>query len=90
MKHDPRDFQRNTTGLLKPKSTWQLGKTQTIRIPIALAPRLLQIARDIDNGCYSSLEDKLTTIIAKVNTKEKGYTSNSATKLIADIKALIS
>jgi len=31
-------------------STWKLGKTKTVRVPIALADRLLEIARAMDDG----------------------------------------
>ena len=31
-------------------STWNLGKTKTIRIPIAISQELIQIARRIDEG----------------------------------------
>ena len=32
----------------KPK--WKLGKTQTIRVPIAIAKQVLKIAHQIDEG----------------------------------------
>jgi len=32
------------------KPTWNLGKTTTIRVPIALAEQLRQIARKLDNN----------------------------------------
>lgn len=31
-------------------STWNHGKTKTIRVPIALADQLLEVARDMDKG----------------------------------------
>ena len=30
--------------------TWNLGKTKTVRIPVAISEELIQIARQIDNG----------------------------------------
>jgi hypothetical protein len=38
----------NTLRPYKPK--WRSGATQTIRVPIALADRLLDIAKRLDNG----------------------------------------
>lgn len=32
------------------KSTWEHGKTKSIRVPIALAEEILQIARQLDQG----------------------------------------
>ena len=32
------------------KSTWNLGKTKTIRVPIAISDLLVDIARTIDEG----------------------------------------
>lgn len=32
------------------KSSWNLGKTQTMRVPILLKDRLMKIARHIDDG----------------------------------------
>jgi hypothetical protein len=31
-------------------STWNYGKTKTIRVPVALADRLLEVARAMDEG----------------------------------------
>ena len=42
----PRGGRRSTTW----SPTWNLGKTTTIRIPIAISQELLQIARKIDDG----------------------------------------
>jgi hypothetical protein len=39
------------------RSSWHLGKTCTIRIPIEIKDRLLDIAKHIDNGGYISLSD---------------------------------
>lgn len=33
-----------------PASSWRLGSTRTIRVPIVLADFLLKLARQIDNG----------------------------------------
>lgn len=38
---------RNNAGA---KSTWLHGKTKTIRVPIDLADRLMEIARELDEG----------------------------------------
>jgi hypothetical protein len=43
----PRGGRRPGSG---PKSSWNYGPTTTIRVPIALAARLLEIARCMDDG----------------------------------------
>ena len=39
------------------RSTWNLGKTTTIRVPVVLAEQLRQLARRIDNGLEASSID---------------------------------
>jgi len=43
----PRGGRRDGAG---GSSTWNQGKTKTIRVPIALADQLLEVARAMDNG----------------------------------------
>ena len=47
----------NEESLIKYKPKWRHGKTQTIRVPIAIAPLVLEAAREIDsNGGVSLLQ----------------------------------
>ncbi|MBE9129455.1 MULTISPECIES: hypothetical protein [unclassified Coleofasciculus] len=41
------NIQRGSRG---PAPHWNLGRTKTIRVPIAIADRLIEIARKIDRG----------------------------------------
>lgn len=41
---------RNSTTWNEIKGTWQHGKTQTIRVPVALAPKILKLGRLLDTG----------------------------------------
>jgi hypothetical protein len=41
---------KNKTTWQDIEGTWRSGKTKTIRVPIALAPQLLKIARLLDTG----------------------------------------
>lgn len=42
---------KGNTATLKPYAPqWNFGKTQTIRVPIKLAPQVLEFARALDNG----------------------------------------
>jgi hypothetical protein len=41
------DIQRGSRG---PAPNWNLGRTRTIRVPIAIADQLMEIARRIDSG----------------------------------------
>ncbi|MBD2069800.1 hypothetical protein H6F93_20170 [Leptolyngbya sp. FACHB-671] len=43
-----------------PAPQWNLGRTRTIRVPIAIADQLLGIARRIDQGEAAELEVLLT------------------------------
>jgi len=47
----PRGGLREGAGL---RPTWNRGKTQTIRVPIVLADRLLEIARKLDSSEVSN------------------------------------
>ena len=81
----------NTANLLPYKSTWNSGATKTIRVPVALADSVLAYARALDGGELPQPEnnsDAIAAIIAKVEAKEPGYRSNSATKLIKDLRSL--
>lgn len=44
----PRRIDGSTDHLLKPK--WKQGRTRTIRVPVALAEQLLEIAHRLDDG----------------------------------------
>ncbi len=46
----PRGGARPNSG---PSPIWKHGKTKTIRVPIALADRLLEVARIMDEQLYS-------------------------------------
>jgi hypothetical protein len=41
------NIQRGSRG---PAPNWNLGRTKTIRVPIAIAEQLLEIARKMDRG----------------------------------------
>lgn len=76
---------------IKPK--WIHGATKTIRVPVILADRILELAKALDSGEAianpdHNLSDAIAAIVAKVEAKEPGYRSNSATKLIKDLKEL--
>jgi len=43
----PRGGSRSGAGVI---STWKQGRTKTIRIPISLADRLIEVARAMDEG----------------------------------------
>ncbi len=81
----------NTQNLTPYKSKWKNGKTKLIRVPEVLADKILVLAHQLDDGInfnYSPVTEKIKNIIDKINKKEKGYKSNSASALIRDLKAL--
>lgn len=57
----PRGGARENSGR-KPK--WNLGETKAIRIPVAIADTILEIARRLDDG-----ENPESIIIPKANAK---------------------
>lgn len=79
---------------LKPyEGKWQSGKTQTIRVPIALTEQILAYARALDAGNSLVTEDSssnidLAELKVKVEAKEAGFRANSASKLISALKVI--
>ena len=78
---------------LKPyQNKWRSGKTQTIRVPVALAEQILAVARQMDAGDSPVTEDELviglTKLRDKIEAKEPGYKVNSASKLISALKPI--
>lgn len=81
----------NTENLIPYKSKWKNGKTKLIRVPEVLADKILVLAHQLDDGIIltkSHVTENLNLLIDKINRKEKGYKSNSASALIRDLKAL--
>ncbi|MEG4251414.1 hypothetical protein [Microcoleus sp. Pol10D4] len=79
---------------LKPyESKWRSGKTQTIRVPVALAEQILVVARQMDAGESLVTQDEslsyLRILKVKIEAKEPGYRANSASKLISDLKLIL-
>lgn len=81
---------------LKPnKSHWNNPETTTIRIPKIFKNQLIKYAKNLDNKKKtlrtnnSAVTQELENILEKINNKEKGYKSNSASKLINDLKFII-
>lgn len=78
---------------LKPyENKWHSGKTQTIRVPIALAEQILIAAHKMDTNESLVTEDEiinyLIEIKAKIEAKDAGFRANSASKLISALKVI--
>jgi hypothetical protein len=78
---------------LKPyDNKWRSGKTQTIRVPIALAEQILIAAHKMDTDETLVTEDEMINYLielkAKIEAKEAGYRANSASKLISALKVI--
>lgn len=79
---------------LKPyKSQWKSGQTQTIRVPIALADRLLSIARRLDNNesiTELNLQEMAATLLADPaitrNGRDKGAVRRALDTFLAAVK----
>lgn len=86
------DRKYNVNNLSPFKSKWNNLPTKLVRIPVKLENQILSFSHDLDNGnnCTNSLvTEKIKQLINKVDNKEKGYRSNSATQLIKDLRALL-
>ena len=82
----------NTENLTPYKSKWKNGKTKLIRVPESLADKILVLAHKLDKGdkfYYSPVTERLDTIMNKIERKEKGYKSNSASALIRELKSIM-
>lgn len=80
---------------LKPnKSHWNNSETVTIRIPKVLKDKVIEYAKELDNenksllDKYSTVTQELKNILEKINSKEKGYRNNSASRLINELKLI--
>lgn len=86
----------NSLKQLKPnKSSWNYSKTVAIRVPENIKDDIINYARDLDNKSFNINNNKSTVqlmkiefLLSKIKSKESGYKSNSASKLIADLKQL--
>ena len=65
------NIQRGSRG---PAPNWNLGRTKTIRVPIALADKLIEIARKIDRG--ESIEPEM--LLTKQDHEILSKSSHSA------------
>jgi len=87
----------NSLKQLKPnKSSWNYPKTVAIRVPENIKDNVLNYAKYLDSNSVNinSFNPtvqliKIKSILAKIEKKESGYKTNSASKLIADLKQLI-
>ncbi len=62
----PRRIDGSTDHLLKPK--WKQGRTRTIRVPVAMASQLLEIAHRLDEG-------EFLDVTQDNRVKERGHSS---------------
>ena len=82
----------NVNNLTPFKSKWNNKPTKLVRIPEVLTEQVLGYAHELDNNKKNNsslLQVKLEGLLMKVNAKEKGYKSNSASKLINELKQLL-
>lgn len=80
---------------LKPnKSHWNNSETVTIRIPKILKDKVIEYAKKLDNknesllDKHSTVTQELKILLEKINSKEKGYKNNSASRLINELKLI--
>lgn len=84
----------NTTSLKNlnhNKSHWNNSQTCVIRVPEKFKHEIIEYAKKLDNNYKndeSITNDLIKDLLLKIDRKEKGYLSNSAGKLIKDIRAI--
>lgn len=66
------------------KSSWNFGKTCTIRVPLALKRQVIKVARHLDNGGEIILSDK----VVEINSNKKPESILSQDKVSEIIKTL--
>ncbi len=83
----PRGGARPNSG---PDSSWKHGKTSTIRVPLAIAPQILQYARALDSGELPSPETLQTAIdLFSELLDNKKYPVNNASKVKARLREIL-
>ena len=77
------NYKGNESSLVKYKPKWRSGKTQTIRVPIAIADLVLEAAEEIDkNGNVSLLQViEEQTSFSKEQNKESNTVTSDRRKL---------
>jgi len=87
----PRGGARSNSG---PSPSWKTGKTRTIRVPIALADQLLEVARQLDNApALNSFEPDTGSDIAlavQILTEALTLKANAGGAIKAKIKEALS
>ena len=61
----------NEKSLIKFKQKWRLGKTKTIRVPVAIADEVLNYARQLDES-EQTTPDFLQEIVAERDSYKTG------------------
>ena len=92
----------NPQNLQSYKPKWQSGKTRTIRVPIAIAPLVLEAAREIDNNgnvslsqviedrnkLISELKNQLSTVTSERDELLSEQNNKDSFSVTSDRKAL--
>ena len=82
---------RGNPETLKPyQPKWQSGKTQTIRVPIAILQEVLEAAKLIDSGETLVTEKQVREITIKTQTKHSSTVTGDKRLIIKAFKELIS
>ncbi len=68
---------RNSTSF---SAAWNHGKTQTIRVPIALSEQIMEYARAIDAGMTTSQGEILKAIDGYIAWRQQNYRSTQNSK----------
>ncbi len=69
---------------------WRSGKTRTIRVPIAIADRVLEAAREIDNGETLVTENEARNNLKEIKNNLNTVTGDKRRLIIEAFKELVS
>ena len=82
----------NPQNLKSYKPKWKSGKTQTIRVPIAIAPLVLEAARELDKNKSQSLTQvnkKVKAVNEDVNNLFTDTSDSSITDVLEILKLAV-
>lgn len=88
---------RKEDNLIKYSKTKWKGVTKVVRIPVEFEQQIMDYAHMLENTPRGDMidikkvpvTDLLQGLWRKISDKEKGYRSNSASKLIAELKEIM-
>lgn len=84
----------NLDNLKSYKPKWKSGKTRTIRVPVAIAERVLEVAHQIDDGLSLDTSDKsvldVSNKLKSSPASDRNFIADTSDKNRENIKQILS